>query len=83
MLIVMSIVAQRQHIDLAGTTVEVIKEMVTAPIRRIGKIYVSFQMTKGINPSQRSLLEKAAHISPVHQSLHPDVKILEGFHYPD
>lgn len=83
MLTVMGIAAARHNIDLSGTRAEVIKEMVTQPARRIGKIQVTFQMAKGIDPAKRSLLENAAHACPVHKSLHPDVEIPVEFIYPD
>lgn len=83
MLTVMGIVAQRHNIDLKGTTVEVIKEMVTSPVRRIGKISVAFRMAKGIDPAKRGMLEQAAHSCPVHKSIHPDVQMPVEFIYSD
>ena len=83
MLTVMGIVAQRNNINLAETQVEVIKEMVTSPVRRIGKIDIFFRMPSGINPSQRAMLERTAQTCPVHKSLHPDIEIPIRFEYPD
>lgn len=83
MVTVMGIVAQRHNIDLNGTKVDVIKEMVSAPVRRIGSITIDIYMPKGIAPDKRSLLEHAAHSCPVHKSLHPDVQTPIRFHYSD
>ncbi len=83
MLTVMGIVANRHTIDLAGTTVEVIKEMVPQPVRRIGTISVVFQMAAGIDPQKREMLERAANTCPVHKSLHTDVQTPVKFIYPD
>ncbi len=83
MMTVMGIVANRHHIDLKGTRLDTTKEMVTAPVRRIGVIRVDFHMPKGISVDKRGLLENAAHTCPVHKSLHPDVQIPVQFHYPD
>ena len=83
MLTVMGIAAQRHQIDLTGTTAEVIKEMVTTPVRRIGKISVTLHIVKGIDPEKRLVLERTAHTCPVHKSLHPDIEVLVDFHYPD
>jgi putative redox protein len=83
MMTVMGIMAKRQGLDLAGSKVEVIKEMVSAPVRRIGKITVNFQMAKGIPQDKREILERAAHACPVHKSLHPDVETPITFSYPD
>ena len=83
MLTVMGIAAARHQINLTGTKAEVIKEMVTAPSRRIGKITVTFQMAKGIDPAQRAMLENTALTCPVHKSFHTDVQMPVEFIYPD
>ena len=82
MLTIMGIVAGRHHIDLKGTTVEVTKEMVSVPVRRIGGITVIFHMPSGIPQDKRAMLEAAAHSCPVHKSLHPDVQTPIQFIYP-
>ncbi len=81
MLTVMGIVAARHDIDLKGTTVDVTKEMVTTPTRRIGSIGVTLHMAPGIPEDKRSMLEAAAHSCPVHKSLHPDVQTPIQFIY--
>lgn len=83
MMTVMGIAAKRQGVELKGTTVQVEKEMVTAPVRRIGKITVVFTMCKGIPQDKREILERAAHACPVHKSLHPDVETPITFVYSD
>jgi putative redox protein len=82
MLTIMGIAANKHNIDLKGTTVEVSKEMITAPVRRIGKLAVTLRMAAGIPVEKRSMLEAAAHSCPVHQSLHPDIQIPVQFIYP-
>src|SRR4051812_17281775 len=74
MLTVMGIYAGRHNLDIGGTTAHVTKEMVTAPIRRIGKLTVTIKVPKPVPPDQREPLERAAMTCPVHQSLHPDVQ---------
>jgi len=81
MLTIMGIVAVKYNIDLKGSTVDVSKEMVTAPVRRIGKISVIFHMVQGIPQEKRAMLEAAAHSCPVHKSLHPDVQMSIQFIY--
>ena len=83
MMTVMGIVAARHAIDLTGTTVNVTKEMVTDPVRRIGTIGVTLNMCTGIPVDKRTMLEAAAHSCPVHKSLHPDVKTPIQFIYPE
>ena len=81
MMTVMGIVAQRHNIDLKGTQIEVIKEMITQPVRKIGKITVNFKMPKGIDPSKREMLERAAATCPVHKSIDHDVEMPVKFEY--
>jgi putative redox protein len=73
MLTIMGIQAERHKLDLAGTTVKVTKEMVTAPVRRIGKLTVEIHVPREISPEDQVRLQNAAMACPVHKSLHPDV----------
>ena len=75
MLTVMGIAASRHNIELTGAVVDVSKEMITAPERRIGSLSVTLRMPKGVPEDKRAMLEHTAHACPVHKSLHPDTKI--------
>jgi len=75
MLTTMGIVAQRKNIDISGSTVSVTKEMVTAPIRRIGRLGVTIHVPHDLSDDDRKRLEHAAHSCPVHKSMHPDVQM--------
>ena len=75
MLTIMGIVAQRHNIDLSGATCTVRKEMVTQPLRRIGKLTVIFNVPAKLSEEDRKRLENAAYTCPVHKSMHPDVEI--------
>src|SRR4051812_43945238 len=70
----MGIVAQRNNIDMTDATARVTKEMVTSPIRRIGRLAVTICMPKKLSDEDQKRLENAAHTCPVHKSLHPDVE---------
>jgi putative redox protein len=70
----MGIVAQRNNLDMTGATAKVTKEMVTSPIRRIGRLAVTIRMPKKLSDEDQKRLENAAHTCPVHKSLHPDVE---------
>ena len=76
-LTLMGIVAERHKIDLAGTTVHVVKEMVQQPVRRIGTLRVTVtipaEKAARVSAVDRTKLETAALHCPVHKSLHPDV----------
>jgi putative redox protein len=81
----MGIVAQRNGIDIDGTRVHVIKEMVSQPVRRIGALRttVIFPADKApkLSPQDRQRLEAAGLHCPVHRSLHPDVAAPIDFKY--
>ena len=81
MLTVMGIAASRHAIDLKGAKVDVQKEMVTTPQRRIGSINVILNMPNSIPEDKRKMLEHTAHTCPVHKSLHPEVKVAVEFRY--
>jgi putative redox protein len=70
----MGIYARRQKIDITGTRVHVVKEMVADPRRRIGKLTVRVHVPRTFDEPTRRALEQAARGCPVHASLHPDVK---------
>ena len=74
MVTIMGLYAERHGIDLRGTTVHVEKEMVTAPVRRIGRLATEIRLPLAPDHPQREALERAALACPVHQSLHPDVE---------
>ncbi len=73
MMTIMAIVAQKDGLDLAGTTFHVRKHMTAAPPRRIAKIEVDFDLPLAPTVDQRTALEAAAHTCPVALSLHPDI----------
>ena len=70
----MGIYAERHGVDLRGARATVIKEMVSTPTRRIGKLTTTIEMPIPESHPQRQALERAALTCPVHQSLHPDVE---------
>jgi putative redox protein len=80
MLTVMGIVARRHGWELAGARARVEKHMVTAPVRRIGRLVVDFEMPP-LPESARAPLERAAYTCPVHKSLHPEVEVEVRFRW--
>ncbi|HTV42223.1 MAG TPA: OsmC family protein [Candidatus Sulfotelmatobacter sp.] len=75
MMTLMGIAARTLDVDLKGTRVTVQKEMVAAPMRRIGKLGVKIVVPAKLTEEQKQKLERAAMTCPVHKSLHPDVQI--------
>jgi putative redox protein len=78
---IMGSFAQRHSIPIEGTKIEVVKTMIQQPIRRIGQFKVDIYLPVAADHPQRVGLETAALTCPVHQSLHPDVKIPVTFHW--
>lgn len=72
-LTVMGILAERLKLDLTGTTAEVVKEMESAPSRRIGKLKVLIRCPRTFDKQEIDRLERVAMSCPVHHSLHPDI----------
>jgi putative redox protein len=81
MLTIMGIVARRHEWDLSGTRVRVEKHMVTAPVRRIGRLPVEITVPVKLSAEQQQMLERAALTCPVHHSLHPDIESPVTFHW--
>lgn len=79
---IMGIVAKRRNLDITGTQIAVIKEMATAPHRRIGKLLTTVTFLKNFEGQDRVMLEHGAHTCPVHKSLHPDIEAPIQFIYP-
>ena len=75
MMTLMGIMARTLNVDLTGTQVTVQKEMVTTPMRRIGKLGVIISVPARLTAEQKQKLERAALTCPVHKSLHPDVQM--------
>lgn len=81
MLTTMGIYAQRSNIDLRGSTVKVLKEMVTTGPRRIGQLTVEFHIPTALTSEQQEKLRNAAMTCPVHKSIHPDVRMPITFRF--
>jgi putative redox protein len=78
---IMGIVAERQGLDLSGSTVHVTKEMTATPPRRIARLAVEIHVPQPIGEDDRKRMEHAAHACPVHRSLHPDIEAPITFHW--
>ncbi len=75
MLTVMGIMARSLHLDIAGATATVQKEMTAGPSRKIQQLAVKIHVPHAVSEDDRLRLEHAAHSCPVHKSLHPDVQM--------
>lgn len=69
----MAIVGERDGINLIGAYFDLEKHMASDP-RRIGALPVNIHLPKTLTDTQRRKLENAAHVCPVHRSLHPEMQ---------
>lgn len=72
----MGIKAQDMEIDLAGTTIDIQKHMLSDP-RRVGKVDVMIRFPKTLNLSEkdRTILERVGNTCPVARSLSPELEM--------
>ena len=81
MLTMMGISANAHQIDMSETKVRITKTMAANP-RRISQIEVElFMPSKDYTDKERKILEKAAQLCPVANSLHPDLKQVVSIHW--
>ena len=85
MVTIMGLYARRAGLDITGTRVHVTKDMASFPVRRVSTIKLTVTLPKGksFTAEQRAKLEKAAELCPVKESLHPEVRMVLEFVYPD
>ncbi|MBT5733790.1 OsmC family peroxiredoxin, partial [bacterium] len=77
---IMAIVAEKNGLDISGTSASVKKVMSASP-RMISDVIIEIKMNKRISEKDRKRLEKAALACPVHKSLHPDMNKEINFIY--
>jgi putative redox protein len=66
--------AERHQLEIGPARASVQKHMTTPPSpRRLGRLPVVVELSKGIPVEMRERLEKVGHSCPVHASLHPEV----------
>ena len=78
----MGIKAMDMGIELAGTSMEVTKHMLSEP-RRVGKVDVklSFPKTLQLEEKDRIILQRTGDNCPVAKSLHPNLELNIEYHW--
>lgn len=76
-----ALTAEREGLVLIGTEATIHKEMITAPVRKIGRFIVNLKLPKNLDETHRRKFEQLAHSCPVYLSLHPEIKIEMTFNY--
>lgn len=78
---IIGIYGQKHDVDVTGTKIEITKTMSANP-RRIERIEVIFTMPdREYTDKQKTMIERATRICPVHLSLHPDIEQIFTFHW--
>ena len=73
-LTIIGIYGQKHDVDVTGIRAEAVKIMNPSP-RRIGKIEIIFHMPdREYTDKQKTMIERAANLCPVHLSLHPETE---------
>ena len=71
---IMAKAASTRGVDLAGMRYEVTKEMSATPPRRVSRLHLRIWLPEAAKQMPISILERAAHTCPVHQSLAPEIE---------
>ena len=79
----MDLYAKKNGFNIDGTKAVVLKQMVSQPSRRVGKLDVVVEMPLPANHPQREALEKAALNCPVVKSLSPEIQMPVSFSWRD
>lgn len=76
-LTIMALEGRRRGIELAGMKARVVKEMVSQPRRRIGRLVVDITVPgwTDLDASMREALESVIDVCPVKESLLPEVDV--------
>ena len=83
MLTIMGIAARTHGFSIDGTRVTVSRIMASEP-RRVAEVHVAFDMPAfDYDEKQKNILYLAAVNCPVAKSLHPDLKQVVHFRYPN
>lgn len=77
---VMAIYAEKNNLDLRGSTFKIIKNMKTSP-RQIDSLEVELTLPGKLSIDERETLEKIAYTCPVKLSLNPEIKLPIHFRY--
>ncbi len=79
-----NLAGKKAGLDLGDVSANVVKEMVSEPLRRIGHLKISVKIPNwnAVPLEDRRKIEQAAMNCPVKNSLHPDIKMVLSFEYP-
>lgn len=81
MLLSMGAVAQRDHLDLKGTVVDIELTETDQPFAHIDTMTLFFNVPRNFSATDRQKLERAAGLCPIKASFGPETSITAKFNY--
>jgi uncharacterized OsmC-like protein len=81
MLLSMGAVAQRDHLDLCGTVIDIELTETNDPFPHVDTITLAFGIPQDFSAEDRKKLERAAGFCPIKRSLRDDTTITATYNY--
>jgi len=81
MLLSMGAVAQRDHLDLGGTAVDIELSETDKPFPHVDTITLAFNVPQEFTVADRQKLERAAGLCPIKASFRPETTITATYNY--
>jgi uncharacterized OsmC-like protein len=81
MLLSMGAVAQRDHLDLGGTVIDIELSETDKPFPHVDTITMAFNVPQDFSETDRQKLERAAGLCPIKRSFGPDTTITATYNY--
>jgi len=81
MLLSMGAVAQRDHLDLQGTAVEIELTETNEPYPHVDSITLTFNVPQDFATAERQKMERAAALCPIKHSFGQDTEVTASYNY--
>ncbi len=81
MLLSMGAVAQRDHMDLSGTVVDIKLSETDKPFPHVDAVMLNFNIPRDFSAADRRKLERASGLCPIKASFRDETKISASFNY--
>ena len=81
MLLSMGAVAQRDHLDLSGTVIDIELTETSKPFPHVDTITMAFDIPQDLSATDRQKLEKAAGLCPIKRSFRDETIITATYNY--
>ena len=81
MLLSMGAIAQRDHIDLKGTVVDIALSGLDKTFPHVDAITLRFSVPQRLSDEERLKLERAAALCPIRASIDADTRVSTSFRY--